>query len=125
MTASPGAGDRRRPAGARFVFGAQANRPHLAHASRTRPSANDRHGNNERHPLTKSGGASSDPNELLEHLALAMTLYVRHLRQDGLQVPPTVDELTALLVRFVQTSSMATPAEHMGTTWTQATEVDR
>ena len=35
----------------------------------------------------------------MKHLAVALTRYVRHLREGGLLVPPELDELTVLLVR--------------------------
>ena len=35
----------------------------------------------------------------MKHLALALTRYVRHLRDGGILVPPELEELTVLLVR--------------------------
>jgi excisionase family DNA binding protein len=35
----------------------------------------------------------------MAHLALALTRYARHLRQDRLSVPPAIDELAALVLR--------------------------
>jgi excisionase family DNA binding protein len=64
--------------------------------------------------LTKSsnGGDGSHLGELLEHLTLAMAMHVRNLRQDARRVPPSVEELAAVLVHHVQTRPVATLAEH-------------
>ncbi len=79
------------------------------------------HRNNGRYSLTKSSnGGGSHVGELLEHLALAMTMHVRHLRQDALRVPPSIDELAAVLVHYVQTRQIATLAEHEWTAMSRA-----
>jgi hypothetical protein len=45
---------------------------------------------------------------LLTHLTLAITRYARQLRNDGLPVPPTLDELAAFLTIYVRTRHAAT-----------------
>jgi excisionase family DNA binding protein len=48
------------------------------------------------------------PSGVLTHLALAITRYARQLRNDGLPVPPTLDELAAFLTMYVRTRHAAT-----------------
>jgi excisionase family DNA binding protein len=48
------------------------------------------------------------PSGVLTHLALAITRYARQLRNDGLPVPPTLDELAAFLTMYVRTRQAAT-----------------
>ena len=48
------------------------------------------------------------PAEVLTHLALAITRYVRQLRKDELPVPPMIDELAALLTLYVRSRQAAT-----------------
>jgi excisionase family DNA binding protein len=48
------------------------------------------------------------PSEVLTHLALAITRYVRHMRKNGLPVPAMVDELAALLTLYVRSRQAAT-----------------
>ena len=48
------------------------------------------------------------PSAVLTHLALAITRYTRQLRNDGLPVPPTLDELAAFLTIYVRTRHTAT-----------------
>ncbi len=48
------------------------------------------------------------PLGVLTHLALAITRYARQLRNDGLPVPPTLDELAAFLTLYVRTRQAAT-----------------
>jgi excisionase family DNA binding protein len=107
--------NRDRPAAAAWaVRGANPGESNPAHhPGRPRVSTNGMQHNNGRHLLTRSSSAGgSQLSELIEHLALAVMRHVCHLRQDALQVPPSVDELAATLVRCVQTRPMATPAEH-------------
>lgn len=122
----PPVGDRdRRAAAASVASGARADYPYAAHASRTRPSALHTRRIVGSYSLTKSGSASGGQlSELVEHLALAVTRHVRHLRQEGLQVPPSVDELGALLVRCAQTRPKATHVDHVWTTWSRAAQDD-
>jgi excisionase family DNA binding protein len=42
------------------------------------------------------------PADLMVHLALALSRYVRELRRDSLCVPAEIEELAAFLVRFVR-----------------------
>ena len=48
------------------------------------------------------------PSAVLTHLALAITRYARQLRNEGLPVPPTLDELAAFLTMYVRTRHAAT-----------------
>jgi excisionase family DNA binding protein len=48
------------------------------------------------------------PSGVLTHLAVAITRYARQLRNDGLPVPPTLDELAAFLTLYVRTRHAAT-----------------
>ena len=48
------------------------------------------------------------PSGVLTHLAVAITRYARQLRNDGLPVPPTLDELAAFLTMYVRTRHAAT-----------------
>jgi excisionase family DNA binding protein len=48
------------------------------------------------------------PSAVLTHLTLAITRYARQLRNDGLPVPPTLDELAAFLTMYVRTRHAAT-----------------
>ena len=48
------------------------------------------------------------PSGVLTHLAVAITRYARQLRNDGLPVPPTLDELAAFLTIYVRTRHAAT-----------------
>lgn len=127
MTSLPPAGDRgRREVPARVAFGVRPGRFNTALASRTSSGPNGTQANGERCSLTGSGSASGGQlSELLEHLALAMSRHVRHLRQDALQVPPSVDELAVLLVRCVQTRPTATSGDHTWTMESRAVQDDQ
>lgn len=48
------------------------------------------------------------PSAVWTHLALAITRYARQLRNDGLPVPPMLDELAAFLTMYVRTRHAAT-----------------
>jgi excisionase family DNA binding protein len=48
------------------------------------------------------------PSGVLAHLALAITRYARQLRNEGISVPPTLDELAAFLTMYVRTRHAAT-----------------
>lgn len=126
MTPSP-RGDRGlRAAPGSAVHGAYTDRPNAAQVSKTQPNATTTRGNGGRYLATKAGsGTGGQPSELMEHVALAMTRYVRNLRQDGLQVPPSVDELASLLVRWVQMRPMTTHVDHIRTASSRAALPDQ
>jgi excisionase family DNA binding protein len=48
------------------------------------------------------------PSGVLTHLAVAIIRYTRQLRNDGLPVPPTLDELAAFLTMYVRSRHAAT-----------------
>jgi excisionase family DNA binding protein len=58
-----------------------------------------------RRALTKPEETTS---AVLAHLALAITRYVRQLRNEGLPVPSMVEELAAFLTMYVRTRPAAT-----------------
>jgi excisionase family DNA binding protein len=61
-----------------------------------------RHGGDP-HPGGGCGLSGAPPvPEIVRHLALALSGHVRRLRQEGLTVPPEVEELTAFLVRLAR-----------------------
>lgn len=100
--------------------------PNTAGVTRRRPRTDDTQTNDGQYPLTKSGSPNgAQVSELLEHLAVAMTRHVRHLRQDAILVPPSIDELTTILVRCVQTRPAATPVEPVWTTGNRAAQDDQ
>lgn len=116
MTRGPGQGDRgRRAATVRTALGTRLDEPNTVHLGASRPGVNGTQVNNGRHLLPRSNGGQGQLSELVEHLAVAVTRHVRHLRQDALQVPPSVDELASILCRCAQTRPTATPAEHQWT----------
>ncbi len=57
------------------------------------------------------GDMDSRPPELVSHLAVAMSLHVRNLRQAGAAVPADVEELAGLLTRCVRARPKATPVD--------------
>src|SRR3712207_2340985 len=57
------------------------------------------------------GDLSTRPPELVRHLAFAMSLHLRNLRQTGAAVPTEVEELAGLLTRCVRTRPNATPVD--------------
>ncbi|MDT0351697.1 helix-turn-helix transcriptional regulator [Pseudonocardia charpentierae] len=116
----------RRTAGTRAIAAPHPAISGTALSSGQRRTTTDLHRNNGRYSLTKSSnGGGSHLGELLEHLALAMTMHVRNLRQDALRVPPSVDELAAVLVHYVQTRQVATLAEHEWTAMSRAAHDDK
>jgi excisionase family DNA binding protein len=56
-----------------------------------------------------SGDLSTQPPELARHLAVAMSLHIRNLRQTGAAVPAEVEELADFLARCVRRRPQATP----------------
>ena len=56
-----------------------------------------------------SGDLSTHPPELVRHLAVALSLHVRNLRQLGAAVPAEVEDLAGFLTRCVRTRPRATP----------------
>ena len=58
-----------------------------------------------------SGDGSTQPPELVRHLAVALSLHVRNLRQTGSAVPAEVVELAVFLTRSVRTRPKATPVD--------------
>ena len=58
-----------------------------------------------------SGDLSTQPPELVRHLAVALSLHVRNLRHTGAVVPAEVEELAGLLTRCVRTRPNATPVD--------------
>src|SRR4029453_17785440 len=97
MTAAPETGNRE-------IFTGQASEATQhklvdATASQTSCAQDDRC-HIQRPPPSEPGNLCRDQSsEFVTHLALALTRYGRHLRQDRLSIPPTIEELTALLVR--------------------------
>ena len=57
------------------------------------------------------GDLSTQPLELVRHLAVALSLHVRNLRQTGAAVPAEVEELAGLLTRCARTRPKATPVD--------------
>ncbi len=57
------------------------------------------------------GDVSTRPPELVRHLAVALSLHVRNLRQTGAAVPAEVDELAGFLTRCVRARPKATPVD--------------
>jgi excisionase family DNA binding protein len=116
----PDIGGQRRPATAtRLLGGAHHDWPDVPTSRSHR--ANDGRRNGERSAPSKPGGPREDQRgELVTHLALGLTRYIRHLRQTGHSVPPALDDVAALLVRCVRTRPATTqvddeqPAEHDG-----------
>jgi excisionase family DNA binding protein len=70
-----------------------------ATASRETRSIKHRRDGERPSPADPSSLCRDQPNEFMAHLALALTRYARHLRQDRLSVPPAIDELAALVLR--------------------------
>jgi excisionase family DNA binding protein len=67
--------------------------------ARRRLSLIDDRRHSERPPPSRTETPSRDQaSDFVAHLALAMTRYARDLRRDRLSVPPTIDELAALLM---------------------------
>ena len=60
------------------------------------------------------GDLSTQPPELVRHLAVALSLHVRNLRQTGSAVPAEVVELAVFLTRSVRTRRNATPVDGGG-----------
>ena len=58
-----------------------------------------------------SGDVSTQPPELVRHLAVAMSLHIRNLRQTGAAVPAEVEDLAGFLTRCVRTPPQATPVD--------------
>jgi excisionase family DNA binding protein len=58
-----------------------------------------------------SGDVSTQPPELVRHLAVAMSLHIRNLRQKGAAVPAEVENLAGFLTRCVRTPPQATPVD--------------
>src|SRR3954454_10731378 len=56
-----------------------------------------------------SGDLSTHPPELARHLAVAMSLHIRNLRQTGAAVPAEVVDLADFLARCVRRRPQATP----------------
>lgn len=61
-----------------------------------------------------SGNLSTQPPDLVRHLAVALSLHVRNLRQTGSAVPAEVVELAVFLTRSVRTRPKATPVDGGG-----------
>jgi excisionase family DNA binding protein len=70
-----------------------------ATASRNRRAIDHRRASEGPPPTAPSSLCRDQPSEFVTHLALALTRYARHLRQDRLSVPPAIDELAALVLR--------------------------
>ena len=73
------------------------NEPH----SRCQPSAD----------LPGPGDAGAQLAELVKHLAVALSLHVRNLRQAGVAVPSEVEDLAAFLTRSARARPQATPVD--------------
>ena len=69
--------------------------------SRCRPSAE----------LPVPGDAGVQLAELVKHLAVALSLHVRNLRQAGVAVPAEVEDLAGFLTRSARTRPQATPVD--------------
>jgi excisionase family DNA binding protein len=78
-------------------------------AGKASVSESSRTCHSERPPPSGPGGLCRDQaSEFVTHLALALTRYTRHLRQDRLSVPPAIDELAAVLVHCARMRPAAT-----------------
>ncbi len=65
--------------------------------------------------LPGPGDAGVQLAELVKHLAVALSLHVRKLRQAGVAVPAEVEDLAGFLTRSARTRRQATPVdEHSG-----------
>ena len=60
------------------------------------------------------GDVSTRPPELVRHLAVAVSLHVRNLRQAGAAVPAEVEELAGFLTWCVRARPQATPVDGGG-----------
>ncbi len=84
---------------------------HRRHRERS-VSENGTHGRCQLSPgPATSGDVSTQPPELVRHLAVALSRHVRNLRQTGVAVPAEVEELVGFLMRCVRTRPNATPVD--------------
>jgi excisionase family DNA binding protein len=106
MTAAPDTGIRAIFTGQ--ASGAMQHELPDATASQTSCARDDRR-HIQRPPPSEAANLCRDQSsEFVTHLALALTRYGRHLRQDRLSIPPMIEELTALLVRCARVRPAAT-----------------
>ena len=67
------------------------------------------------------GDAGTRPPDLVRHLAVALSLHVRNLRQTGPAVPAEVEDLAGFLTRSVRTRPQTTPVDDGGDVKARAT----